>query len=143
MISDPWAPINFYNYLKNGPNAYLCVQSVSSSRAPLGGHVFPGDDDGQSGRYSAVSGKSLLDERTGPTQNLWAVVLPEINVALSVAVVQVSQQGGDHFETGRHLPQVLLLGRGLAEGHKSIRVDLKQKAVQINNVVWQSINAGY
>lgn len=106
---------------------HLRVQSVSSSRRPPGGHVFPGDDEDAGGLHSFVSGERLPDVLGGSTQHLGAVIPPEVDLPLSVAVVQVSQQGGDHFETGGHLPEVRLLSRRLDGGHKSIRVNLEQK----------------
>lgn len=107
---------------------HLSVQSVSSSRSPLGGHVLPGDDEGADGLHSFVSGESLPDVSGGPAQYRRAAVLPVVDLPLSVTAVQVSQQGCNHFETGGHLPEVLLLSRRLDESHKSIRVDLEREA---------------
>lgn len=107
---------------------HLGVQSVSSSRGPRGSHVLPGDDEGADGLLPVVSGERSPDVLAGSAQYVRAGVLPEVDSPLSVAVVQVSQQGGDHFETGGHLPQVIVLSRRFDDGHKSIGVNLEQKA---------------
>lgn len=112
-------------------NVYLSIQSVSSSGASRGSHVLPGDDEGADGLQFVVSGESSPDVLAGSTQYIRAAVLPEVDRPLSVAVVQVSQQGSDHFETGGHLPQVLVLSWRLYERHKSIRVNLEQKADKV------------
>lgn len=63
----------------------------------------------------------------GSPQSLWTVVPPEEDGAPPIAVVQVSQQGGDHLEGGGHSAQVLALRRGLLERHQSVGVDLERK----------------
>lgn len=110
---------------------HLGVQSVSSPGRPRGCHVLPGDDEGAGGLHSGVSGESLPDVFGGSTQHLRAVVLPEVDLPLAVTVVQVSQQGCNHFEIGGHLAQVLHLSRRLGERHKSICVNLEQKTYSL------------
>ena len=110
---------------------HLGVQSISSSGGPRGCHVLPGDDEGAGGLHSVVSGESSPDVFGGLTQHLKAVVLPEVDPPLSVTVVQVSEQGCDHFEICGHLPQVLHLSWRLGERHKSIRVNLEQKTYSL------------
>lgn len=107
--------------------AHLSIQSVPSSRCPLGGHVHPGDDEDAARLYSVVSGESLPDVLTGSSQYIRAAVLPEKDFPPSVTVVQVSQQGCNHFETGGHLPKVLLLSRRVHNSHISISVNLEQE----------------
>lgn len=63
----------------------------------------------------------------GAAQYFRAAVRPVVNPPLTVAGVQVAQQGGDHFKTGGHLPQVLVLRGGLLRGHEPVCVDLEQK----------------
>lgn len=106
---------------------HLSVQSVPSSGGPRGGHAVPGDDDGADGLLAVVSGERSPDVLAGLAQDRRAAVLPEVDRPLSVAVVQVSQHGGDHFETGGHLPQVLVLRRRFHERHESIGINLEQK----------------
>lgn len=105
--------------------ANLPLQDVPSAGGPSGSHVLPGDNEGAGGVYIIVPRKSLADVLCGSSQYIRAAVLPEVDLSLSVAVVQVSQEGCDHFEFCRHLPQVVLLTRGLGTGHKAIGVDLE------------------
>lgn len=118
--------------------AHLSVQSVPSSRCPLGSHVCPGDDEDAGRLHAVVSGESFLDMLMGSPQNIWAALLPEEDLPSSVTVVQVSQQGCDHSETSRHLPQVLPLTGRLDNSHKSISVNLQQEVEVLAAVTRQT-----
>ena len=111
--------------LKKHNMADLSVQSVSSTWSPPSSHVHPGDDEDVEGLDSFFSGESLLDVLSGSTQYLRASVLPVEDRPLSVTVVQVSQQSGNHWKTGGHLPQVHGLSWRVDDWHKSIGVNLE------------------
>lgn len=109
---------------------HLSVRPVSAPAGPRGSHLLPGDHQGAHRLCLRAPRKRSLHVLASSPQSLRTAVLPEVDGAPPVAVVQVSQQGGDHHESGGHLAQVLALRRRLLEGHEPVGVDLEGKPVR-------------
>lgn len=99
-------------YIEGSNVSNLDIQTIPSSCAPLGGHVDPGDNKDTVGCCFFVCRKGLTDVQAGSSEDVHIAVHPVENMPLSIRIVQVSQQGGNHCESGRHLAEVVSLCRG-------------------------------
>lgn len=101
---------------------YPPVSTLAAARR----HVLPGHHEGAH-RLRPCPGEGSLYVLGGSPQRRRTAVLPVVDGAPPLAVVQVAQQGGDHPHRRRHLPQVLALRRRLLEGHEAVGVDLEPR----------------
>lgn len=106
---------------------HLTVRPVPALASPGSSHLLPGDHQSANRLPLRAPRKSSLHVLAGLLQSPRTTVLPEVDRAPPVAVVQVSQQDSDHLEGSRHRAEVLAFRRGLLKGHQAIGVDLERR----------------